>query len=111
MPSTVEGRPPEAVTFTGCRESARRWAVQGSNLRPPACKAGALPAELTARAGAQASHRSQADAGLHRSATPPLWGRAEASRSRGLRTYSFVVLRARLRHQAKRMMMRLSLKD
>jgi hypothetical protein len=26
------------------------WAVQGSNLRPPACKAGALPAELTARA-------------------------------------------------------------
>ena len=28
-----------------------RWAVQGSNLRPPACKAGALPAELTARAG------------------------------------------------------------
>jgi hypothetical protein len=24
--------------------------VQGSNLRPPACKAGALPAELTARA-------------------------------------------------------------
>src|SRR5436190_153157 len=25
------------------------WAVQGSNLRPPACKAGALPTELTAR--------------------------------------------------------------
>ena len=25
------------------------WAVQDSNLRPPACKAGALPAELTAR--------------------------------------------------------------
>lgn len=25
------------------------WAVQGLNLRPPACKAGALPAELTAR--------------------------------------------------------------
>ena len=24
------------------------WAVQDSNLRPPACKAGALPAELTA---------------------------------------------------------------
>jgi hypothetical protein len=22
---------------------ARRWAVQGSNLRPPACKADALP--------------------------------------------------------------------
>ena len=27
-----------------------RWAVTGSNRRPPACKAGALPAELTARA-------------------------------------------------------------
>jgi hypothetical protein len=26
-----------------------QWAVQDSNLRPPACKAGALPAELTAR--------------------------------------------------------------
>src|SRR5215204_6418097 len=25
------------------------WAVLGSNQRPPACKAGALPAELTAR--------------------------------------------------------------
>src|SRR6266571_2708452 len=28
--------------------STMRWAVQVSNLRPPACKAGALPAELTA---------------------------------------------------------------
>jgi hypothetical protein len=28
-----------------------QWAVQVSNLRPPACKAGALPAELTARTG------------------------------------------------------------
>lgn len=26
------------------------WAVTGSNRRPPACKAGALPAELTAHA-------------------------------------------------------------
>jgi hypothetical protein len=26
-----------------------RWAVPGSNQRPPACKAGALPTELTAR--------------------------------------------------------------
>jgi hypothetical protein len=26
-----------------------QWAVTGSNRRPPACKAGALPAELTAR--------------------------------------------------------------
>jgi hypothetical protein len=29
---------------------AGEWAVTGSNRRPPACKAGALPAELTARA-------------------------------------------------------------
>src|SRR3954447_17914334 len=28
----------------------REWAVPVSNQRPPACKAGALPAELTARA-------------------------------------------------------------
>jgi hypothetical protein len=27
-----------------------RWAVLGSNQRPPACRAGALPTELTARA-------------------------------------------------------------
>ena len=32
--------------------------MTGSNRRPPACKAGALPAELTARAGTVA--RSQA---------------------------------------------------
>jgi hypothetical protein len=31
--------------------STVRWAVTGSNRRPPACKAGALPAELTAREG------------------------------------------------------------
>src|SRR6187200_2471652 len=31
------------------------WAVQDSNLRPPACKAGALPAELTARAATDGS--------------------------------------------------------
>ena len=29
----------------------RRWAVTGSNRRPPGCKPGALPAELTARGG------------------------------------------------------------
>ena len=28
-----------------------QWAVTGSNRRLPACKAGALPAELTARGG------------------------------------------------------------
>ena len=31
------------------KSPTRWWAVQGSNLRPPACKAGALPTELTAR--------------------------------------------------------------
>ena len=35
------------VPITG---SDSEWAVTGSNRRPPACKAGALPAELTARA-------------------------------------------------------------
>ena len=32
-----------------------QWAVQDSNLRPPACRAGALPAELTARAATDGS--------------------------------------------------------
>src|SRR5919197_5605568 len=31
------------------RTSVDEWAVPGSNQRPPACKAGALPTELTAR--------------------------------------------------------------
>src|SRR5579884_24986 len=30
-------------------KSIRWWSVRGSNPRPPACKAGALPAELTPR--------------------------------------------------------------
>ena len=34
---------------------AAEWAVQDSNLRPPACKAGALPAELTARTATDGS--------------------------------------------------------
>jgi hypothetical protein len=38
-----------------------RWAVTGSNRRPPACKAGALPAELTAR-GAPSGIRTRATA-------------------------------------------------
>src|SRR5207248_3742930 len=47
--------------WRSCRRSQRRrltcaastaiWAVTGSNRRHPACKAGALPAELTAREG------------------------------------------------------------
>ena len=43
-----------------------RWAVQDSNLRPPACKAGALPAELTARAAMDGS----SDRGYPRSGRP-----------------------------------------
>src|SRR5919197_2792110 len=35
----------DGARFTQCQ----LWAVTGSNRRPPACKAGALPAELTAR--------------------------------------------------------------
>src|SRR5439155_22097470 len=34
-----------------------RWSVPGSNRRPPACKAGALPTELTPRAGHSVERR------------------------------------------------------
>ncbi len=41
---------PRRVPFYLAPEAALRlWAVPGSNRRPPACKAGALPTELTAR--------------------------------------------------------------
>ena len=45
---------PAAAAFPGenrnrCLAAVSEWAVTGSNRRPPACKAGALPAELTAR--------------------------------------------------------------
>src|SRR5215211_4791046 len=50
--------PPHVLTrvnATCCGASTSRascaWAVLGSNQRPPACRAGALPTELTARAG------------------------------------------------------------
>ena len=33
------------------RHSSERWAVTDLNRRPPACKAGALPTELTAPSG------------------------------------------------------------
>src|SRR5438105_10365517 len=33
----------------GAKRLVEPWAVTGSNRRPPACKAGALPAELTAQ--------------------------------------------------------------
>jgi hypothetical protein len=41
---------PARGTKAPCLRGFRVWAVTGSNRRPPACKAGALPAELTARA-------------------------------------------------------------
>ena len=46
-----------ALTCSGgaaCSSHSRRWSVPGSNRRPPACKAGALPTELTPR-GANSS--------------------------------------------------------
>src|SRR4051812_36867498 len=36
------------ATYTRREKQQSRWAVPGSNQRPPACKAGALPTELTA---------------------------------------------------------------
>ena len=47
-------------------EFTAEWAVQDSNLRPPACKAGALPAELTAPAATDGS----SGRGYPRSAAP-----------------------------------------
>jgi hypothetical protein len=42
---------PGRLTEGPCFQGPSRWAVTGSNRRPPACKAGALPAELTAPTG------------------------------------------------------------
>src|SRR6476619_354140 len=53
-PCDEEPDPSDAYSCRGARSAfglVTRWAVQGSNLRPPACKAGALPAELTALSG------------------------------------------------------------
>src|SRR5207249_10767577 len=48
--SYLRTRAGEAGSPSSERKAKReRWAVPGSNQRPPACKAGALPAELTAR--------------------------------------------------------------
>jgi integrase len=43
-PAATDAASPHGVRVCG------RWSVPGSNRRPPACKAGALPAELTPRA-------------------------------------------------------------
>jgi hypothetical protein len=48
--SPVHSPTPHAATPRGANGGpADQWAVTGSNRRPPACKAGALPAELTAQ--------------------------------------------------------------
>jgi hypothetical protein len=55
-----------------------RWAVPGSNQRPPACKAGALPTELTALARGECPQRdSNPRYGLERAVTwaASRWGR------------------------------------
>lgn len=46
--SDVTGRRSNRLNY-GSALDHRWWAEQGSNLRPPACKADALPAELSAR--------------------------------------------------------------
>ena len=50
IPSLEMSEPPGQRTRKSLYRDFPLWAVQDSNLRPPACKAGALPAELTARA-------------------------------------------------------------
>jgi hypothetical protein len=42
------GRPLSEAANTASETTLRRWAVPDSNRRPPRCKRGALPAELTA---------------------------------------------------------------
>src|SRR6266545_2622414 len=67
----------EPTTKTEClREGlAIGWAVTGSNRRPPACKAGALPAELTARLRV---HTSEAIRNGRGGAAPPAAGAPDA---------------------------------
>jgi hypothetical protein len=83
---STEVERPKAAT------SVDEWAVLGSNQRPPACKAGALPAELTARSsqfaircvvtrGPRARRTSACSAGARRSACSSL---GTPSRSRGV---------------------------
>jgi hypothetical protein len=57
---------------------SKRWAVLGSNQRPPACRAGALPTELTARESAE-----DIASGPPRSASAPQLGAACRGRARG----------------------------
>src|SRR3954452_25328615 len=59
------------------------WAVQGSNLRPPACKAGALPTELTARVCPQRDSNPRCSLERAVTLTASRWGRAaDSSRER-----------------------------
>ena len=53
------------------------WAVPGSNQRPPACKAGALPAELTARV--LQCRALSGGSGMRKGAREPRWALGTAS--------------------------------
>ena len=60
-----------------------KWAVLGSNQRPPACRAGALPTELTARVRAasrppQGVEDSEPQAADRRRQVGPLGGAVAA---------------------------------
>ena len=65
-----------------CSSRSQRWSVPGSNRRPPACKAGALPTELTPR-------------GLDSSGIKGLLGLARTGRGykNGLRGYNLAAER------------------
>ena len=47
--ATATGTPSQGRCRRRIHLLMRRWSVPGSNRRPPACKAGALPTELTPR--------------------------------------------------------------
>ncbi len=75
--------------FAAMREAPAQqvWAVRDSNPRHPACKAGALPAELTART--RQSYRELSEAGIASVATDarsvaPTWTEGRRSARRGL---------------------------
>ena len=50
----VTGRYSNRLNYRSLKRFPRWWVVTGSNRRPPACKAGALPAELTTPRGTPA---------------------------------------------------------
>src|SRR5215203_2566037 len=46
---TIFSRELYQLSYLGAGRGPVRWAIEGSNLLPPRCKRGALPAELIAR--------------------------------------------------------------